>query len=69
MPLRPFKPLQPPVAVQLVAFVDDHASVVDPPLATEGGVAVNDTVGTGAGLTVIVTDCAAEPPEPLQVSV
>ena len=69
VPVRFLAPLQPPVAVQLVAFVVDQFSVEDPPLTTDGGVAVSDTVGNGAGLTVIVTDCAAEVPPLLQVSV
>ena len=68
-PLSPLAPLQPPVAVQLLAFVVDQFSVEDPPLATDVGVAVSDTVGIGAGLTVTVTDCDADPPLPVQVSV
>jgi hypothetical protein len=69
VPVRPLAPLQPPVAVQLVAFVADQLRVEDPPLATEAGVAVSDTVGKGAGLTVTVTDWAAEAPPLVQVSV
>lgn len=68
-PVVPLAPLQPPVAVQLLAFVVDQFSVEDPPLATDVGVAVSDTVGMGAGLTVTVTDCDADPPVPVQVSV
>jgi hypothetical protein len=69
VPERPLAPLQPPVAVQLLAFVDDQLRVEDPPLTTDAGAAVSDTVGNVAGLTVTVTDCAAEPPPPVQVSV
>lgn len=69
VPVRLLAPLQPPVAVQLVAFVADQFSVEDPPLTTDAGVAVSDTVGNGAGLTVTVTDCAAEVPPLVQVSV
>ena len=42
-------PDQPPEAVQDVAFVEDQVSVDDPPLATDGGLAASDTVGTGGG--------------------
>jgi hypothetical protein len=58
-------PVQPPVAVQLVALVVDQVNVVDPPLVTLGGVADSDTVGGGggaAGATVTVTDCDADTP-------
>jgi hypothetical protein len=70
LPVGFFAPLQPPLAVQLVAFVDDQLTVDEPPLVTDRGDAVSDTVGGGAGLTVIVTDCAAvAPPPAVQVSV
>lgn len=69
VPVRPLLPLQPPVAVQLLALVVDQLRVEDPPLTTDAGVAVSDTVGCGAGLTVTVTDCAAEVPPLVQVSV
>ena len=59
-------PDQAPEAVQELAFVEDQASVEDPPLATDGGVAVSDTVGTG-GNTVTVTVALALPPELVQV--
>ena len=42
-------PDQPPPAVQLVAFVDDHVTVDDPPVATLSGLAANVTVGGGGG--------------------
>lgn len=61
-------PAQPPEAVQVVAFVDVQVKVEVPPLATVLGLAVIDTVGAGA-VTVIVADCAAEPPAPVHVSV
>ena len=54
-----------PEAVQEVALVDDQVSVEDPPLATDVGFAVSDTVGTGN--TVTVTEALALPPEPVQV--
>jgi len=54
-----------PEAVQEVALVDDQVSVEDPPLATDVGFAVSDTVGTGN--TVTVTEALALPPEPVQL--
>ena len=61
-----------PEAVQDVALVEDQVSVDDPPLATDVGFAVIDTVGTGGGGGVPVTLTCAEvlalPPGPLQVS-
>ena len=59
-------PDQAPEAVQEAAFVEDQVSVEDPPLATDGGLAVSDTVGA-AGNTVTVADALALPPEPVQV--
>ena len=38
-------PLQPPLAVQAVALVDDQVSVVLAPAATLAGLAESDTVG------------------------
>lgn len=69
VPVRPLAPLQPPLAVQLAAFVADQPNVDAPPLTTDAGVAVSETVGGGAALTVTVTDCDADPPLPVQVSV
>jgi len=42
-------PDQPPVAVQVVALVEDQVSVEVPPRVTDVGFAVSDTVGTGGG--------------------
>jgi hypothetical protein len=42
-----FEPDQPPEAVQLVAFVEDHVRVEVPLLATLVGLADNVTVGAG----------------------
>ena len=54
-------PLQPPDAVQPVAFVDDQVSVAASPLATLVGVAVSVTVGArGAG----VPGSSVAPPPP-----
>ena len=62
-------PDHPPEAVQLVAFVDDQLSVAEPPLLTVVGLALRLTVGLAGADTLTVTDCAALPPDPLQVSV
>lgn len=62
-------PDQPPEAVQLVAFVVDQLNVEADPLLTVPGVAVRLTVGFAGADTLTVTDCAALPPGPLQVSV
>ncbi len=67
-PLADSDPLQPPEAVQEVAFVDDHVSIAVPPLATVLGLALSVTVGAGM-VTFTVVDCAALPPLPVQVRV
>jgi len=54
-----------------VAFVEDQVSIEDSPFATDVGLAVSDTVGTGSGggapATVTVADALSLPPEPVQV--
>ena len=55
-PLKALEPDQAPDAVQLVAFVDDHANVDPVPLATVLGLALIVTVAAGLGLTVTVAD-------------
>ena len=67
-PLVASLPLQPPEAVQEVAFLDDQDSVELLPLAMVLGLALKLTVGAGE-VTVTVADCAALPPAPVQVSV
>jgi hypothetical protein len=67
-PLVAKLPDQPPEAVQAVALVEDQVNVVLPPLAMLVGFALIETVGAGEG-TDTVTDCAAEPPAPVQVNV
>jgi hypothetical protein len=67
-PLVASLPLQPPEAVQELAFVDDQVSVDAAPLLTVVGFPVSVTVGVGV-VTVTVTDCEALPPVPLQVNV
>jgi hypothetical protein len=67
-PLVARVPDQPPDAVQLVAFVEDHDKVALDPLERLVGLALSEIVGTGAE-TEIVIDWAALPPAPVQVSV
>jgi hypothetical protein len=54
--------------VQPVALLEDQLSTADPPLLTVAGLALRLTAGAGAE-TLTVTDCAALPPGPVQVSV
>ena len=71
VPALPFVgsvPDQPPDAVQPVALLEDQLSTADPPLFTVAGLALRLTAGAGAE-TLTVTDCAALPPGPVQVSV
>lgn len=62
VPLVAFAPDQPPDAVQVAAFVDDHVIIEEPPELMLIGAAVTDTVGTmtsgGASLSL---DCASAP--------
>lgn len=64
-------PVQPPLAVQLVAFDVDQLRVVDPPATTVVGVAASVTDGCGVtvrGTTVTLTDWVADPPAPMHVN-
>jgi len=67
VPDTAFEPVHEPDAVHAVAFVAVHVSVDVEPEATLVGEAVN--VNVGAGNSETVTDCVAEPPEPVHVSV
>jgi hypothetical protein len=67
LPFVGLLPDQPPDAVQLLALLEDQLSIEDPPLLTVVGLAPRLSVGGAATLTV--TDRAALPPEPVQVSV
>jgi hypothetical protein len=58
-----------PLAVQLVALVDDQVRVLEPPLVTLVGLALIVTVGAGGAVTVTVADCVAVPPAPEQLRV
>jgi len=64
-------PLQPPLAVQLVALVEDQFRVALPPVTTVFGLTASVSVGAGDGgaLTMTLALWLAEPPEPVQVSV
>ncbi len=63
-------PVQAPLAVQVVALVDDQARVLELPLATVVGLALMLTVGVAAGaVTDTVADFAVVPPAPVQLSV
>lgn len=59
-------PVQPPVAVQEVALVDDQVKVTLPLYAMELAEAVKATVGAGGALTATLADCEAVPPVPVQ---
>jgi hypothetical protein len=69
VPLVALSPLQPPLAVQEVAPLDDHVSVEFPPSVTEVGLAVKASVGTGGAVTSRVTFFDIEPPLPEQIKV
>jgi hypothetical protein len=66
-PLVACGPLQPSLAVQLVASVLDHVSVLVCPEAMDVGLAARVTVG--GGTTVTVAERLAVPPAPVQASV
>lgn len=67
VPLVASGPVQPPDAVQLVAFVELQVSIVVLPLVTLVGFALMVTVGNGATVTSVVA--FASPPAPVQSSV
>lgn len=65
-------PLQPPDAVQLVAFVDDHVSVALSPESTALALDVRLTLGESIGsvpLTDTSTEATVTPPNPEQLNV
>jgi hypothetical protein len=68
VPLVALAPDQAPEALQLVALVDDQLRVALVPLVMALGPTLKVRVGAAA-LTVTVADCAALPPDPVQVSV
>jgi hypothetical protein len=68
VPLVATGPLQPPEALQAVAFCALQVKVDMPPLATAAGAAVKVTVGAGVATTTSA-DSEDVPPVPEQVSV
>jgi len=68
VPLVALTSLQPPLATQLVVFVDDQVIIEDWPVVTESGLAVSVNVGAGYE-TVTVRVCDSDPKSPMQVSV
>ena len=69
LPLEAFSPLQPPVAVQLVAFDEVQVRVAVWPLVTVVGDAVSETIGALGSTTLTVTVRPLLPPAPVQVRV
>jgi hypothetical protein len=69
LPLKALSPLQPPDAVQLVAFDVFQVRVAVWPLVTVVGAAVSDSVGATGSATLTVTVRPLAPPVPVQVSV
>jgi hypothetical protein len=67
-PLMASAPLQSPPAVHAVESVEVHVKVEDAPAATEAGLALICTVGSGLTVTVTVAG-ALVPPAPLHVTV
>lgn len=59
-------PVQPPVAVQLVALLELHDKRLDPPDAMLVGLAVNVNVGSGAEVTVMVRTSGVGSARPLE---
>ena len=59
--------VQPPVAVHVLAAVDDQVNVEEPPATTPAGFAVMTTVGFAA--TVTVAAPLDVPPAPVQLIV
>jgi hypothetical protein len=69
VPVSALVPDQAPEAVHEVALLEDHVRVEEPPRLIVLGLATRLTVADGFALTVTVADCAALPPDPVQVSV
>lgn len=69
LPLVALVPVQPPLAVQVVALVEFQARFVDKPVVTDTGIAVSVTVGATGAVTVTDVLADPEPPVPEHVSV
>ena len=68
-PLADFAPVHAPLAVQLVASVDDHVSVVELPMMTVDAPGVTVAVGAAGGaFTATVAAELAVPPVPVHVN-
>ncbi len=67
-PVAALSPVQAPDAVQELDAVALQVSVVDSPAVSELGLALKLMAGADAA-TLMVVDCAALPPDPVQVSV
>ncbi len=73
-PLVGLLPLQPPDAVQAVAFVAVHVKTAAAPLATVAGEALSTAVGDGAGSEAeppphAIRDIAATPGQTLRICI
>jgi hypothetical protein len=68
LPLRTLLPVQPPLALQLVALSADQFSVVEDPLSIFKLVALSETLGSAA-ITATATELLILPPGPLHESV
>ena len=63
-------PVHAPLAVQLVAFVEDQVKIAVPPEVTDVVSALKVTVGVAGAVTTTVVDCGAVvPPAPVHVMV
>jgi hypothetical protein len=69
LPLKALSPLQPPDAVQSVAFDAFQVRVAVWPLVTVAGAATSESVGASGSATLTVTVRPLPPPAPAQVSV
>jgi hypothetical protein len=67
VPLAGLVPLHAPDAVQALAFVERHSSVVEAPASTAAEAASNVTVGAGITVTV-ASEVALVPPAPVQTN-
>ena len=67
VPVSAFVPVQPTVAVQLVAFELLQVRVLVAPAAILAGAADRDTVGGAGGVTMTVVVACALPPAPVHV--
>jgi hypothetical protein len=67
VPLAGLIPLQAPDAVQALAFVERHSSVVEAPASTTAAPASNVTVGAGITVTV-ASEVTLVPPAPVHTN-